>query len=65
MSSLTSLSIADLSALMARYSKQMSTIQDRTPENTELWEQLAFKRGCCATEFEFKESMIIFPEQSK
>lgn len=62
---LEELSISDLSALMQKLSRQMSKLQDRTEENTEMWEQLAFKRSCCGSEFDRRLEQIEFPKPKK
>lgn len=62
---LSDLSMIDLSALMSHYSRRMSKLTERTPENTALWEQMAFKRGCLGTEFQRRIDLINFPTITK
>ena len=48
---LKELTIADLSAMLQYYSRMMNKVQERTPENTIVWEGLAFKRSTVSAEF--------------
>lgn len=57
---LSELSISDLSALMAYFSRKMSKMQDRTPENTNAWEVLAFSKSCVINEMEKRIGEIQF-----
>lgn len=61
---LSELTISDLSTLMTHISRRMSKLSERTLENSALWEELAFKRGCLATEFNIRMAVIKFPEPS-
>lgn len=58
---LSKLTISDLSSLMAHLYRRMSKVEERTPENTAIWEVLAFKRNCIGTEFTKRMDAINFP----
>lgn len=59
---LSELSMADLSAAIATLSRKMSRLQERTPENTKEWEELAFKKGCLGSEMERRLNNINYPK---
>lgn len=58
---LSDLSINDLSAIMANLSKRMSRLEEKSEENASLWEQLAFRRACVASEFTNRLDKIEYP----